>query len=247
MGTLLSSISDDRCPEGMRGTTIEWVSARVLRDVFQCPYPCYDRRDLVAFGVLQRLFDALSALDRIPSATESVATLVKALHILKPPDDDHDLSFTDRRAPFSAFVSVPLQARRETPWRIAESILHEAMHLQLDIVESIVPLASETDRTYYAPWKNEMRSVMSMIHGTYAFFCINRLIILALESTNDACITDYLVERRKTLRQQFLQMRSFARCDALTTIGAAFVSRMISEVLADLPSQGATSGSCTGT
>ena len=53
MGTLLSSISDDRCPEGMRGTTIEWVSARVLRDVFQCPYPCYDRRDLVEFGVLR--------------------------------------------------------------------------------------------------------------------------------------------------------------------------------------------------
>ena len=212
--------------------SVESLSSRSLLDLFECRIPCYTSRDLAGSEALQGIADGATVLNSVSDAAKAVASLVRTLHILKSPDDDYDISFSDPRAPFSIFVSVPLQARAEAPWRLAEAILHEAMHLQLGVIEKIVPLLTMPEREYYSPWRNAKRPARGVLHGVYVFFAINHFVLRALPCAGGADVARYLTRRIQTLRRQFAQIESFSECDSLTAVGAAFASRMISQVLA---------------
>ena len=56
--------------------------------------------------------------------------------------------------------------------RLAESLIHEAMHLQLTFIESVVPLVNATEGTAFSPWKGEDRPVQGVFHALYVFAVI---------------------------------------------------------------------------
>jgi hypothetical protein len=49
------------------------------------------------------------------------------------------IRYSSPAIPFSIFVSVPPADERNVVARLAEAIIHEAMHLQLTLIEAIVP------------------------------------------------------------------------------------------------------------
>ena len=55
--------------------------------------------------------------------------------------------------------------------RLAENIVHEALHLQLTIVESIESLVIDVpgETPVFSPWKNKWRSVRGLMHAMYVF------------------------------------------------------------------------------
>lgn len=58
----------------------------------------------------------------------------------------YDVSHSTPVLPLSIFVSVPGADERHAELRLAESIIHEAMHLQLTFIESLSHSLSRPER-----------------------------------------------------------------------------------------------------
>ena len=89
--------------------------------------------------ILNCVQEAIDILTSLPTLHGTVAKLVRVCHLIKPEDDDYDVSYSDPQVPFSIFVSVPQRRRANDALRVAESIVHEAMHLQLTLIEQADP------------------------------------------------------------------------------------------------------------
>ena len=117
------------------------------------------------------LSDALDLIRSVSPLLGTVAGLCRSLHVLVATDMDFDSSYSDPALPYSIFVSCPPPTALNRVERLAENIVHEALHLQLSLVEAAEPLVLENQREKYlfSPWKNEPRSVHGILHGVYVF------------------------------------------------------------------------------
>ncbi len=213
--------------------SIEWLPSPQLSDLFGCPYSCYSGTDSALPLALQTITESFAILDRFSSASDTIKHFVRSLHVIKPPDNHTDISFSDPEAPFSAFVSVPTKSSPEASWRVAESILHECMHLQLTAIEHVVPLLKTSNGTLYSPWRRELRPVSGVLHGAYAFFGVNEFVLQALRFVDSTQVRSYLRARHCTLREQFAAIQSLGDSESLSPIGATFARHMIAHVLRD--------------
>jgi HEXXH motif-containing protein len=57
--------------------------------------------------------------------------------------------------------------------RLAEAVVHEAMHLNLTNLEGFEPLVA-SEAWIHSPWKSEPRPALGVLHGVYVFACIHR-------------------------------------------------------------------------
>ena len=88
---------------------------------------CFSQADQSAIEYqLSELEQAFNLIAEIPSLYLTVLTLVRSVHILKAENDEHDVSFSDPRIPFSIFVSIPSLHETNSSIRLAEAIIHEA-------------------------------------------------------------------------------------------------------------------------
>ena len=115
--------------------------------------------------------ESLALIRSVPALHGTVAGLCRSIHVFLAPDEEHDVSYSDPCLPFSIFLSCPRVGERNRPERLAENILHEALHLQLSLVERVVSLVSDdaAERKAFSPWKQEDRNLRSLLHGLYVF------------------------------------------------------------------------------
>lgn len=118
-----------------------------------------------------RVQAAADVLAHVPNMAECIGSVVKSIHPLQAPRD-HDVSHSTPELPFSIFVSIPEKDERDASLRVAESLIHESMHLQLTLVDSIETLSVDDRATGYSPWKDEVRPVTGLLHGLYVFAVI---------------------------------------------------------------------------
>lgn len=120
---------------------------------------------------LDTLLDSLVLIQERREIQATVAAMCRSLHPLISSDCDIDISFSDPAFPFSIFVSCPPPRAKYSAERLAESIVHEALHLQLSLFERAEPLiVNNSDKTLiYSPWKGEGRTLQGLIHGIYVF------------------------------------------------------------------------------
>lgn len=179
-------------------------------------------------AVIDCLQEAVHLLRHIPTLQTTVATLVKICHVLKSVDDDYDVSHSDPRIPFSIFVSVPRKRRPNDTLRVIESIVHEAMHLQLTLVERVLPLVRRPGSTWFSPWRNTCRSPQGVLHALYVFRVIDRFFerLQALSILPGAAAA-YMDFRREEILRQVDEIRTFEACSALTTWGSDLARRLI--------------------
>ena len=118
--------------------------------------------------ILERSLDLVRT---IPPLLGTVTGLCRSLHVLAASGRDVDVSCSDPSLPFSVFVSCPPAAERNRVERLAENIVHEALHLQLSLVETIEPLVTDDpdEPPVFSPWRNEPRSVRGLVHAVYVF------------------------------------------------------------------------------
>lgn len=188
----------------------------------------FEAEQILDAGVSGQVGEALAILGSVPTVLPTVSSLVRALHLIDTGDDEIDVSFSEPGLPFSAFVSVPGPGAVAGALRVAEALLHEAMHLQLTFVEGIVPLVTSSERTYFSPWRNEYRTAQGVLHALYVFRVIDTFLdAVPFELPALALYQCDAAERRATIAGQVGEIRDFRRCADLTADGTEFVDRLL--------------------
>jgi HEXXH motif-containing protein len=127
------------------------------------------RRDPQSDLALQR---AGVLIGRVPSLECIVLECVSELLVLNAPDEWHDVSHSEPRWPHRIFVSLPPPSP-VGDIRLAEAVVHEAMHLNLSFVERYTPLIAD-DEQLYSPWRFGDRPAGGVLHGIYVFATLMR-------------------------------------------------------------------------
>ena len=153
------------------GMQIELLTARLASSLRKTGFEFASVEDMNATGFQGAFSTALDLIRTVPPLLGTVAGLCRSLHVIVASESDLDASFSDPSLPFSVFVSCPPPRARWREERLAENIVHEALHLQLSLVESAEPLVIDgrSDTRLFSPWKNEPRTVQGLLHGVYVF------------------------------------------------------------------------------
>jgi hypothetical protein len=214
-------------------------STSPLRSINICPMPeeivamysdsgakPYSSEILQNSTVLQCLQESLEILATIPTVYVTVSHLVACLHILQPEDDDFDISYSLPNIPFSIFISVPSKRMDNDALRVAEAILHEAMHLQLTLMEQCLPMITETNEKYFSPWKNEHRHPRGVLHAIYVFRVIKQLFELLIKEDISKASIQYLNKRSDAISNQVAEIDYFMNCPFFTEAGKSLINRL---------------------
>jgi HEXXH motif-containing protein len=221
---------DTRPPDeaGQKNIPVELLPDDLARRCAGPDVRFFEAEEILDAGVAGRVEEALAILDSVPTVLPTVCSLVRALHLIDTQDDEIDISFSEPGLPFSAFVSVPGPAAVAGPLRVAEALLHEAMHLQLTLIEATVPLVTSSERTYFSPWRNEYRTAQGVLHALYVFRVIDAFLgAVPFEDPALASYRDDAFERRSTIVGQVEEIHDFRWCADLTADGAGFVDQLL--------------------
>lgn len=186
----------------------------------------YSLETLQNSTVLQCLQESLDVLALIPTVYETVSCLVACLHIIQPEDDDFDISYSLPNIPFSIFVSIPSKRMKNDVLRVAEAILHEAMHLQLTLIEQCVPIIIETNESYFSPWKNEQRHPRGVLHAIYVFCVIKQFFELLIKQDISTSHIQFLNERCNVISNQLTEVNDFTNYPYFTEAGKSLTNRL---------------------
>lgn len=187
----------------------------------------YSPDEILHTTILSCLEDALAIINRVPSLMSTVAALARSLHVIKPEDADYDLSFSEPHIPFSIFVSVPEVRIADDALRVAEAIVHEAMHLQLTLIESTSPLLLSRSKKYYSPWRKEYRDAEGILHALYVFRVIKQFFeYLSTTEGQPLNVAVYIRNRCGEINRQFEAVRSLRLESDLSRVGACFKQRL---------------------
>jgi HEXXH motif-containing protein len=170
----------------------------------------------------QAISAATALICRVPSLAQTVRTLVRSVHILKSDDPGIDISFSDPSIPFSIFLSV--SQGKDADLRIAEAIVHETMHLQLSLVEQVVPLVLDDTMARFSPWKKKLRPLSGLIHALYVF----RVIDIWLEQISASNpIVSGIRRRRAQIAEEIAQLDLTGTAAGFTQSGQALMRKLL--------------------
>ncbi|MGH6967138.1 MAG: aKG-HExxH-type peptide beta-hydroxylase [Phenylobacterium sp.] len=173
------------------------------------------------------LQDAWACLGRVPEAGTAVSHLVGAIHLLQSPGPGYDVSHSDPDLPCSVFLSLPV-GEPHAVLRVAESILHEAMHLQLTLLEAVAPVVQVGTATLYSPWQQRQRPIGGLLHGLYVFAAIDAYLaeLLALDDLA-AATAAFSAKRRREIAVEIIQAAEVAEHEDLTPFGRRFAEGLL--------------------
>lgn len=183
----------------------------------------YTSQEIMDSNALICLENAFNVLSQDESLAVTINQLIVNLHLIKA-DDGYDISFSEPDIPFSAFISVPITSTKNDALRVAEEILHEAMHLQLTLIDQITPLIKKGyDQSYFSPWKNEFRHPNGLIHALYVFGVILKFLSRIDKSSE---IQEYRSARITEIKTQMTSVSAFRAFEGLTKTGRALIERI---------------------
>lgn len=126
-------------------------------------------------GLGGRLDSVDDLLAVAPDLAALVHATVGAIHPLSA-QPGYDVSHSQPRWRDRIFVSFPERTDEIGALRLAESVVHEAMHLHLTNEETRAPLVAAMSRTTHSPWRGTARAVQGVLHGVFVFSCIHCLL-----------------------------------------------------------------------
>lgn len=187
-----------------------------------------NQNEIRAINGIDKIKCALETLGKVPGVLDCIRQLVKCIGILKQHDPEIDISHSDPNIPFSIFVSVCEDTSEISNLRVAESILHEAMHLKLTLIEHHVDLiVPRTNETFYSPWRDEQRPVRGVLHGLFVFRAIFELYNFLEKKYNQPVVVKYLKNRKEDIIKEFLLCKEFCHNKGLTVDGAILTKNLL--------------------
>ena len=159
-----------------------------------------------------------SCIAVVPSLASVCGRVVEEIHLLRAPPE-YDVSHSEPRWRRRIFVSVPERLDSIGAVRFAESIVHEAMHLNLTNLEAQRPLVDEFARLMPSPWRADPRSFQGVLHGLYVFRCLHTYFGL-LYPTTAGEVALHVSKRIKTIKEEIHELDLVQLCEGLTQEGA---------------------------
>lgn len=123
----------------------------------------------------------------------------------------------------NAFGGIAMSAKA-TATQLAEALVHEVQHSKLNALVDLVDLTATEPGWVYAPWRDDPRGLIGLLHGIYAFTAVvefwhvQRDLVSPAEARR-ACFSFAL--RRGQVRAAVDSLRGNTR---LTDLGRAFVA-----------------------
>lgn len=169
---------------------------------------------------------ALDIFQKVKPTENFILNIIKSVQLIKAEYSDTDISYSHPEIPFSIFFSVCEEISIISDLRVAESILHEAMHLKLTLIENIVPLVIPNARgVYFSPWRDEPRPARGVLHGLFVFKALLDFFEDLIE-TNIA-EKEYIQLRINQIKEDLCQLKYFFTCPDLTKDGATLTTNLL--------------------
>jgi len=177
------------------------------------------------------MFDeAQDLIGLVPTLSSIVERWVDEVHILKA-TPGFDVSHSQPQWLSRIFVSTPERLDLTGALRLAESVIHEAMHLQLTAFETIHPIVADECGTLPSPWREEPRPFRGVAHGLFVFSCLATF----FEATADLLGVvgrAHVLKRIHEIREEIETIRLEDLTEGLTPMGGALARGWSSGVLA---------------
>lgn len=165
---------------------------------------------------------AIGVISRLPDLHQVVKDVVGQVHALKAVSG-YDVSHSEPRWRTTVFVSIPERRDIVGALRLAESIVHEAMHLLLTSWETIGSFVAEPDVMLQSPWRGTQRPVQGVLHGTFVFVCIRTFFSRLASAGLGASAVDHLTRRLNQISEELSAVDLLRLRSALTPRGAAYL------------------------
>ena len=189
----------------------------------------YTKEELDSLESINILSNAFTTISTVRPIFNCVTSLIRAIQILKSGEPDNDVSYSHPDIPFSIFVSICDKQTEETTLRIAESIIHEAMHLQLTLIENYIDLVKPNSvDNYYSPWRDEKRSARGVLHGLYVFRTIYEFFSELKKYSQSDITRKYSQNRQQSIADNIEKVKEFSFCPDLTAHGATLAEQLTS-------------------
>ncbi len=185
-------------------------------------------QDLKESDAIVKLEESIAMLDLVPHLGACVALLVRSIQVLKQEGPQTDLSYSHPKIPFSIFVSVCEDRSMISTLRVAESILHEAMHLFLTLIEDEAPLVKDDAiGKFYSPWKHENRNARGILHGAFVFRAIWEFCERLRNDDLAPQEKKYVINRQTTISEELSLLPEFSDNSDLTRDGATLIASLL--------------------
>ncbi|WP_365988317.1 HEXXH motif-containing putative peptide modification protein [Mesorhizobium sp.] len=172
-------------------------------------------------GGAARLEAVDNLLRQVPDLARIVSRAVRSIHPLAA-EPGYDVSHSQPIWRARIFVSFPERQDEIGELRLAESVVHEAMHLHLTNEESRFAFVARSTDTLYSPWMGTLRPVQGVLHGLFVFYCISTFL---RRVTENRLVADdawrYISGRLADIREEILEIDWAALESALTAHGVA--------------------------
>ena len=184
-------------------------------------------RSAAATAALAAVRSAWSLVEAAPSLQAAVAAYLRSVHVLQPPEAEVDVSYSDPDVPFSVFVSIPGPGHH-TALRLAESLVHECMHLHLTLIEAVVPLVGDDRASTFSPWLRRPRPLRGVLHGLYVFSVVDAFLrVLEHSGSLGPDQAAFAARRRRQIAGEIAQVNRPALAAGLTEDGRGLVERLL--------------------
>ena len=186
-------------------------------------------KELISTEALQKIKSAFALFELVPGLNNCICKLVRSIQVLKQDDPKTDTSYSHPKIPFSIFVSVCEDNSPISALRVAESILHEAMHLKLTLLENVVPMIKpNSTELFFSPWREEERPIRGVLHGLFVFRAIGCLYSKLVEGNLlPENIADYCKYRITEIRKEALFLSKFPSINSFSSNGRKFSKELI--------------------
>lgn len=126
-------------------------------------------------GLRRLLVLSQSWIGKVPDLERLVQATVRDIHPVAS-EPGYDVSHSQPVWRSRIFVSCPEREDSAGALRLAESVIHEAMHLHLTNEEEREPYVARPSASAYSPWRGVERPVQGVMHGLFVFLCIFRFL-----------------------------------------------------------------------
>ena len=177
---------------------------------------------------INKINNAIGVLGEVNDLQSFIFRIVKSVQIIETVDAYTDISYSHPDIPFSIFFSVCENNSIISDLRVAESILHESMHLMLTLIEDHFDLRdNKSNETFYSPWRDEHRPLRGVLHGMFVFRAIYDFYTLLEKRINKDNVIEYLSKRKSEIIQDFIALADFPQSLGLTEKGRILSSRLL--------------------
>jgi hypothetical protein len=188
----------------------------------------FDKTDFIT--IAGKVNAALDVFKNIPSTYNFIMQIVKSIVLIYSENDETDISYSHPDIPFSIFFSLCSDKANFAAIRVAESILHEAMHLKLTLIEQNVPLIkSNSKEVYFSPWREENRPVRGVLHGLFVFRAIFDFYSSLEKELLSVGEQQFLSKRIEEISQEMDKLRGFFESSGLTQSGSKLAKWLLTK------------------